>query len=199
MSGGEDSQAMADRARRIDPVSLEEFQAMDFGRRKAELIDGLVTVAQAFSSSRHADITVGVVVAFANAIRSQRLPCRVQTGAGLPIRLDRDFYLGPDVMVHCGGSPDRTGLPTLVVEVLSPSNGATELMNKLHAYRSVDSIADILLLEQDAYLVDHFTRTDSGLWTGPTHLSGADAVLSLPRLGRGPGEGWRLAELYGDE
>lgn len=59
---------MADRARRIDPVSLEEFQVMDFGRRKAELIDGIVTVAQAFPTSRHADITVGVVVAFANAI-----------------------------------------------------------------------------------------------------------------------------------
>lgn len=71
-------------------------------------------------------------------------------------------------MVHCGGAPDRPGLPTLVVEVLSPSNGATELMTKLHAYRSVDGIADILLLEQDAYLADHFTRTDSGLWTGPT-------------------------------
>lgn len=190
---------MANAARRIDPVSLEEFQAMDLGRRKAELIDGIVTVARAFPTSRHADITAGVVVAFANAIRRHRLPCRVQTGAGLPIRLDRDFYLGPDVMVHCGGAPDRPGLPTLVVEVLSPSNGATELMTKLHAYRSVDSIADILLLEQDAYLADHFTRSESGLWTGPTRLSGADAVLSLPRLGGGPDEGWRLVELYGDE
>lgn len=190
---------MADAARRIDPVSLEEFQAMDFGSRKAELIDGIVTVAQAFPTSRHADITAGVVVAFANAIRSRRLPCRVQTGAGLPIRLDRDFHLGPDVLVHCGGAPNRPGLPTLVVEVLSPSNSATELMNKLHAFRSVDSIADILLLEQESYLVDHFTRTDSGLWTGPARLSGADAMLTLPRLGGGPGDGWRLAELYGDE
>ena len=36
---------------------------------------------------------------------------------------------------------------TLVVEVLSPSNSATEMMKKLHAYQAVDSITDILLLQ----------------------------------------------------
>jgi Uma2 family endonuclease len=186
---------MAEPAERIDPVSLEEFQAMHFGDRRAELIDGVIVVAQAFPTARHADITGGVLVALANAIRARRLPCRAQTGAGLPVRLDRDFVLGPDVLVHCGGTRERPGDPLVAVEVLSPSNRATELMRKLHAYQSVPSLTDILLIEQDAYRVEHWTRTERGSWTLADPLSGPDAVLTLPRLGGA----WRREELYGDD
>ncbi|HYH18222.1 MAG TPA: Uma2 family endonuclease [Azospirillum sp.] len=185
---------MAEPAPRIDPVTLEEFEAMSFGDRKAELIDGMIVVAHAFPSSRHGDVAGGILVALANALRKARRPCRAQTGTGVPIRLDRDYNLDPDVLVHCGGARDTGGKPVLVVEVLSPSNSATEMMKKLHAYQAVDSIADILLVEQDAYAVDHWTRAADGAWTLRPHLSGPDAVLALPAMG---GE-WRLEELYGD-
>lgn len=186
---------MANPARRIDPVTLEEFQAMSFGDRKAELIDGVITVAQAFPTSRHGEIAAAVGANLFNAIRNGRLPCRVEVGTGLPIRLDRDYHLGPDVMVRCGGSREIPGAPVLVVEVLSLSNGAAEMMKKLHAYQAVDSIADILFLEQDAHALEHWARDDRNAWTLAPRLAGPDAVLSLPRLA---GE-WRLVELYGDQ
>ncbi|MBP2228260.1 Uma2 family endonuclease [Azospirillum agricola] len=189
-----EGQTMAEAAWRFDPVTLEEFQTMSFGDRKAELIDGLVVLAQAFPTSRHGDITGGVLVALAGALRAGQRPCRAQTGTGLPIRLDRDYYLGPDVMVHCGGSRDAPGAPILVVEVLSPSNSASEMMKKLRAYQAVGSIADILFIDQDAYAVEHWTRDDRDAWTLSPRLSGANAVLVLPRLG---GE-WPLEVLYGD-
>lgn len=185
---------MAEAAQRIDPVTLDEFQAMRFGDRKAELVDGVIVVAQAFPSSRHGDIAGGILVAFANAIRRGRLPCRAQTGTGLPIRLDRDYSLGPDVLVHCGGTRETPGKPVLVVEVLSPSNGTTELLKKLHAYQVVDSLTDILLVEQDTYAVERWARPQGGAWTLAPRLSGADAVLALPRFAAE----WRLDDLYGD-
>lgn len=185
---------MAEPAQRIDPVSLEEFQAMRFGDRKAELIDGVIVVAQAFPTSRHGDIAGGILVALANAIRRGGMPCRAQTGTGLPIRLDRDYSLGPDVLVHCGGTREIPGTPVLVVEVLSPSNSATELMKKLRAYQAVDGLTDILLVEQDAYTVERWTRDAGSAWTLAPRLSGAAAVLALPRFAAE----WRLDELYGD-
>ena len=185
---------MANAAQRIDPVTLDEFQAMRFGDRKAELIDGVIVVAQAFPTSRHGDIAGGILVALANALRKGKLPCRAQTGAGIPIRLDRDYNLGPDVLVHCGGTRENPGLPVLVAEVLSPSNSATEMMKKLHAYQAVDSLTDILLVEQDAYAVEHWTLIAGGAWTLAPHRNGPDAVLALPRFGAE----WRLEELYGD-
>lgn len=185
---------MADAAQRIDPVTLDEFQAMRFGDRKAELIDGVIVVAQAFPTSRHGQIAAGLTVAFASAIRAGKLPCRTETGTGVEIRLDRDYNLGPDVLVRCGGDRNAPGAPVLVVEVLSPSNSATEMMKKLHAYQAVDSLTDILLVEQDAYAAEHWTRTANGAWTLAPRLSGPDAVLALPRFGTE----WRLEELYGD-
>ena len=185
---------MAEPAERIDPVSLEEFQAMHFGDRRAELIDGVIVVAQEFPTARHGAIAAALGANLYNAIRGGRLPCRVEVGTGIEIRQDRDWNLGPDVTVRCGGTCREPGQPTLVAEILSPSNRATELMRKLHAYQSVPSLTDILLIEQDAYRVEHWTRTERGSWTLAEPLSGPDAVLSLPRLGRA----WRLEELYGD-
>lgn len=60
--------------------------------------------------------------------------------------------------------------------------------------QAVDSIADILLVEQDAYAADHWTRAPDRAWPLRPHLSGPDAMLALPAMG---GE-WRLEELYGD-
>lgn len=58
----------------------------------------------------------------------------------------------------------------------------------------MDGIADILLLEQDDYAIEHWTRDDRGAWTLAPRLNGPVAVLTLPQLG---GE-WRLKEFYGD-
>ena len=185
---------MANAAQRIDPVTLEEFQTMNFGDRKAELIDGVIVVAQAFPTSRHGAIAASIGAHFFNTIRAKKLPCRTEVGTGVPIRLERDYNLGPEVLVRCGERRDTDTPPVLVVEVLSPSNSATEMMKKLHAYKAVDSIADILLLEQDDYTVEHWTRDERGAWTLLPRLSGANAVLALPRFG---GE-WRLEDFYGD-
>jgi Uma2 family endonuclease len=185
---------MAGPAPRIDPVTLDEFEAMSFGDRKAELIDGVIVIPPAFPTWRHGQIVASVGANLENALRAAGQPCRVSVGTGIGIRLDRDWCLGPDVMVQRGETRRETRDPVMVVEVVSPSDSATEMMKKLHAYQAVDSIADILLVEQDAYAVDHWTRTPDGAWTLRPHLSGPDAVLTLPSMG---GE-WRLEELYGD-
>lgn len=171
---------MSDPARKLEPITLEEFDAMDFGDRRVELIDGEVVVAQAFPSGRHGQVAASMVVALFQAIRAAEADCRVETGTGIDIRLDTDFRLGPDVMVRCG---DGEGLPVLVVEVLSPSNSASEMLRKLRAYQAVESITDILFLEQDEHYAQHWSRRPGEPWGAPAYLIGADALVRIARFG----------------
>lgn len=181
-------------ALRIDPVSLEEFEAMSFGRRKAELIDGMIVLAHAFPTSRHGDIAAAVATALNVALRAAQKPCRAQVGSGVTVRLNNDFQLGPDVLVHCGGKPGGgQGAPILAVEVLSPSNTMTEMERKLTAYRAHPDLRHLLLLRQNDYRAEHWMRGPDGRWHADL-LEGADAVLDIPDIGGA----WTLAELYGD-
>jgi Uma2 family endonuclease len=178
---------------KIDPVRLEEFEEMSFGDRKVELIDGMIVVAHAFPSSRHADIAAAVATAFNNTLRAAKKPCRAQVGAGVTVRLINDNQLGPDVLVHCGGKATEQGAPLVAVEVLSPSNSLAEMNRKTTAYRAHPDMRHLLLLRQDEYRAEHWKRGDDGRWHADL-LEGADAVLDMPDLGGA----WTLAELYGD-
>lgn len=184
---------MGEAAARIDPVTIEEFAEMRFGDRRAELVDGVVIVAQSFPTSRHGAIAAGLAVALTGAIRAGRQPCRAEVGTGLPIRLDRDWLLGPDVTVRCGGDRQRPGEPVLVAEVLSPSNRPPEMDRKLRAYQAVPTLADILLVGQDEHRVEHWTRDADGVWTARI-VEGAAATLRLARFDAA----WSLEALYGD-
>lgn len=169
-------------ARKIEPVTLEEFQAMDFGDRRAELIDGVVVVAQAFPTSRHGQVIARLTIALGNSIDRAGLRCMVETGTGLDIRLESDFSLGPDLMVRCGADAETPGEPVLVAEVLSPSNTAAEMMQKLRAYQAVETITDILVLMQDRAYVEHWSRRPGDPWGAPERLVDAEAVLRVARL-----------------
>ena len=180
---------MSDPARKLEPITLEEFDAMDFGDRRAELIDGEVVVAQAFPTARHGQVTLSLGAALLQAIRAAEADCRVETGTGIDIRLETDFRLGPDVMVRCG---DGEGLPVLVVEVLSPSNSASEMLRKLRAYQALESITDILFLEQDEHYAQHWNRRPGEPWGAPAYLIGPEAVVRIARFGADIS----LAEIY---
>ncbi|HYD70250.1 Uma2 family endonuclease [Azospirillum sp.] len=169
-------------ARKIEPVTLEEFQAMDFGDRRAELIGGVVVVGQAFPTSRHGQLIMTLGSQLLSAIDRAGLRCMVETGTGLDVRLETDFSLGPDLMVRCGGDAENPGEPVLVAEVLSPSNTAAEMMQKLRAYQAVETITDILVLMQDRAYVEHWSRSPGEPWAAPERLVDADAVLRVARL-----------------
>jgi Uma2 family endonuclease len=188
---------MAEPAGFIRYVTLEEFDAMDFGDLRAELVDGLVVLNQSFPSTRHAQLAFRAGLALERRLEGKPgSPCRADIGSGLDIPaspggLRRDSKLGPDLALRCrdGGSGPR--LPVLVLEVLSPSDGAAEMMVKLRAYKSVPSIADIVCLHQDRMLATHHQRGPDGAWLA-AEPEGPEAELRIPRLGLSV----RLAEIY---
>ena len=165
--------------------TIEEFKEMDFGDVTAELIDGLIVIAQAFPSDQHGLITKNLGYHLRLALdASGNRECRPMSTSGVRIRgsdhgLPNDNDLGPDLAVRCLNE-DGSWSPSAIVEVLSLSNSANEMADKLRAYKAVPTIQDILYLNQDKYYAVHHRRSD-GQWQVGVDLSGPDAEIIIER------------------
>jgi Uma2 family endonuclease len=165
--------------------TIEEFEEMDFGDLAAELIDGLVVVAEAFPSDQHGLITANLAYHLRLALdASGNQQCRPMSTSGVRIRgsdhgLPNDNALRPDLAVRCLNE-DGTWSPSVIVEVLSKSNAANDMVDKLRAYKAVPAIQDILYLNQDEHYAMHHQRYD-GEWQVGVDLSGPDAEILIER------------------
>ncbi len=96
------------------------------------------------------------------------------------------LYTYPDISVVCGDSDleDQHGdtllNPTLLIEVLSPSTAHYDRGKKFQHYRRIASLQAYVLIEQDAYRVEHYVRANDH-WI-LTDTIGLDAMLDLPSI-----------------
>lgn len=177
-------------ARDQDPDRVwtaEAFLAADFGDARVELINGLVVVDQAAPTFEHGVLIGTLCHALINTPAKDRR-CRTAAGAGVEIAaplpgMTGGFVLVPDILMRCRDPEDGEEKPSLVVEVLSPSNTAKDLWDKLTAYKSLASMQDIVIVRQDRILVQHHARAEDGRWGTPLDLFGRGAVLRIDRLG----------------
>ena len=85
----------------------------------------------------------------------------------------------PDLFVMCGkyGREKRIiGVPTLVVEILSPSTAADDLVRKMNLYQSV-SVQEYWVVEPDKKIINVYLREGNFLRWTTEHKSG-DMVSS---------------------
>jgi Uma2 family endonuclease len=125
-------------------------------------------------------------------------PCRTYI-ADMKLRVDSaDAVFYPDVMVTC--DPRDRGLdadlakrhPTLLVEVLSESTAAYDRGLKFERYRQIETLREVLLIEQDRRHVDLFRRESDGRWV--LESQGPEGVVQFASLG----VSLTLDELYAD-
>lgn len=133
----------------------------------------------------------GCIVSNLNRRLAEQLdgtPCRVFTeGMKLQVADDAIFY--PDLMVTCDKADLATDMifrvPTLVIEVLSPSTQAYDRGLKFAVYRRLSSLKEYILVDPDARSVEGFRRNDEGNWVlhdmsdGPA-LEAASLGCSVP-------------------
>jgi Uma2 family endonuclease len=89
----------------------------------------------------------------------------------------------PDLLVTCAplrGSDDVVLDPILVVEVISPSTEQEDRARKKFDYFAMPSIRQYAIVEQDARLIDLYTRIGDR-WTD--EIIEGDAVLKLSSIG----------------
>jgi Uma2 family endonuclease len=91
----------------------------------------------------------------------------------------------PDILIDVTGGGDAelaATAPVVIVEVLSPSSLAIDLVEKADEYRALPSLLHYVVLSQNELRLWVWSRTDEG-WRGPEMVEGADGVLALERLG----------------
>jgi Uma2 family endonuclease len=148
------------------PMTAEEFLALPDDGTERWLVDGVVrefprehplTVRNRF----HSIILALVCAELINWLRQQPLPRGQVLGGEAGVRLLRDpdvivgidvVYIAPEVVVR---QTDETtlidGVPTLAVEILSPSDTVQEIKDKLALYRR----AQVLLV----WVIDPYSKT----------------------------------------
>jgi Uma2 family endonuclease len=88
----------------------------------------------------------------------------------LRVRLPSGAYTYPDVSVVCATPqqddkhPDILLNPLLVVEVLSPNTEKYDQGEKFAHYRSLDSLQEYVLIHQDTYRIQRYSRQADGEW-----------------------------------
>jgi Uma2 family endonuclease len=176
----------------IRRMTLEEFLHWEDGTdTRYELIDGF-PMAMAPPARAHGMLCARLAGAIDAALRSRR-PCSAQTEAGIA-RPDRsDTCYVADVAVTC--RPYRRGEqlvedPILVVEVLSPGTERYDRRTKVPAYREIESVNEILLIDSEAAYAEIFRRNRAAWFSEIVQGREAELYLSSIEL-RLP-----MAELY---
>jgi Uma2 family endonuclease len=153
-----------------NPVSkLTEEQYLEIDRAaeiRSEFIDGEM-FAMSGGTNRHGIIQGNLFgelyLAFAN---SACMPF----GSDSRVRISSRAYVYPDVTVACDEQSmdqddDIIHNPVAIFEVLSPSTEKYDRGLKSQLYRTIGSLSDYVLVNQEQVRVEQFTRQPDGTWT----------------------------------
>ncbi|NEX21947.1 Uma2 family endonuclease [Thiorhodococcus mannitoliphagus] len=139
---------------------------------KHEYLDGQV-FAMTGASFNHNLINVNVASELRQQLKSR--PCTVLVN-DMRLRIDAaDACTYPDVLVLCGEPSfhdhrkDVLTKASLLIEVLSPSTEGYDRGGKFAVYRGLPEFAQYVLIAQDCFSVDVFTRQSDGRWLLEAH------------------------------
>jgi Uma2 family endonuclease len=144
-----------------------------------ELIDG-TPQAMAPASPRHGAIQNEAGRLIGNHLAESRPACRVITEPGIQpkVRANRNVRVPDLAVTSAEWDPDERLLqkPSVVVEILSPSNKADTWAN-VWSYVTIPSVVDILVLHTAQVRADLLRREADGTWPdNPVSLKLGDAV-----------------------
>jgi Uma2 family endonuclease len=172
---------------RQDKVSADEFFAMTWLPRIAELINGEVVVnSPSFRHQRVADQLLHRLLNWSEASPGRGVPCTT-----VDVKLDGDNVYCPDLFWFSDDrAPDIDDvrlprLPDLAIEVLSPSTRRNDLGTKRKRYEE-HGLPELWLIDPRPGadpVVTVFRRSSAGLPTFDLNVTlRVDEVLTSPQL-----------------
>lgn len=176
-------------------VTPEEYLVTERkAETKSEYFQGEV-FAMAGAKRAHVRITVNLAISIGGALRGKTCEAfngdmRVKVGA-------TGMYTYPDFTVVCGKpifedeNVDTLVNPTVVFEVLSPSTEAYDRGAKFAHYERLDSIKEIVLIDQSRVRIERHVRIEEGRWLRETYHS-LESAIRLDAIGIA----LSLAEVY---
>jgi Uma2 family endonuclease len=170
----------------VTHVTPEEYLAAErLSETRSEYLDGVV-YPMTGAKLNHTQIVSNLILELGTQLRAS--PCRalpIDQKVRMP---DSRKFFYPDVSVICGEPQfhdDRRDIilnPILVIEVLSRSTEAFDRGAKFQAYRTIESLKEYVLVEQERPLVEQYVRQEDGRWALST-AAGLESSLTLPSIG----------------
>lgn len=171
----------------LSPPALAPEEYLEIERRaetRSEYLDGEM-FAMAGASIEHNAIVANLLRELGQQLK--RRPCQVFP-SDLRIHIPATgLYTYADVVAVCGeprledAHLDTLLNPTLLIEVLSPTSEAYDRGKKFEHYRSVEPLAEYLLVAQDAPRIEQYLRQPDGRWLF-TAVAGLEATIALPSI-----------------
>ncbi len=161
--------------------SVDDYYAVELSSPiKHEYYSGEI-FAMAGASVAHNHITANVLGALRTALRDTQCSA---FGSDLRLTTPAGLFTYPDVMVICGqidltrDHPDTVTNPALLVEVLSEATRDYDRGEKFMLYKSIPTLRDYLLIEQDRVLIEHHALSSDAVWTA-TRVDRRDASVDI--------------------
>ena len=169
-------------------ISIEQYQAIERENdTKYEYHDGTI-FAMAGGSFNHGLIGGNFFANLNTKLLQKNGPCfPLNSDIKLHIASENRF-LYPDGMVICDdverSKIDKEAVtnPTVIIEVLSKSTESYDRGDKFHFYRQISSFKEYLLISQDKYQVEVFTKNENNTWN-IQRITGEDAKILISTLG----------------
>ena len=156
----------------VTKVTEEQYLELDRAAEvRSEFLDGEM-IAMSGGSTNHARLQQNISSELYN--RLQGSGCEA-FGSDLRLRVSARLYTYPDISVVCGklrvadGHKDILLNPIVVFEILSPSTEKYDRGVKFQHYRTIDSLKDYVLIDQDQVRIEHYSRQTDNTWTLHDH------------------------------
>lgn len=174
-------------AKKLENVTLEEYQALERSTdTKYEFHDGTI-FSMAGGTIQHGLIAGNIYGEIKFGMRNEGVNCTVMNSEVKLHVQDANKFLYPDCMVICGeietSETDENAVtnPVVIIEVLSSSTENYDRGAKFHAYRSISTLKEYILVDQYQASVELFSRRGD-LWK-ILRTEGRDQELELTSLG----------------
>ena len=173
-------------AEKLPHFTVEQYLELELkAEYQSEYFDGEI-YAMSGGSPTHSFIIANSVQAIGNQLADRA--CRVATQSLKVWAKEENSFMYPDIMVICGpitlapNTKDAIINPMVVFEVLSPSTSAFDRGGKFRKYKSLPSLKEYVLIEQDEPEIDVFERLPNGDWNLRSY-SGLETEIQLNSLG----------------
>jgi len=167
-------------------ISPQEYLRLERqAEYKSEYLNGEI-FAMSGASRKHNLLTLNIGGSLNQQLRGRA--CEAYT-SDMRVKVSvTGLYTYPDVVVVCGEPHfeddylDTLSNPTVLIEVLSKSTERYDRIAKSSYYRTLDSLAEHLLVAQDEVRLEQYVRNPDGSWLLLDYRS-LDDVAELKSIG----------------
>ena len=157
--------------------------------RKFEFHNGDL-YALAGGTLHHTILCGNVYAELRAALKHKNVDCKVYTSE-LKVHIknnQKNSFVYPDATVVCGSvqtsdeDPNAVTNPKVIIEILSKSTADYDRGDKFHLYRALSSLQEYILVDQEKYVIDIYSKKEnSDLWH-IDRVEGVDHQLYLDSI-----------------